>query len=83
MKLIRGVDHSLVRQSVITGAVGIAKELGITVLAEGTETEAEFLLLLKAAGVRLFQRYWFAKPASKELLHVLFKFVPQEQFESV
>jgi EAL domain-containing protein (putative c-di-GMP-specific phosphodiesterase class I) len=36
------------------------------VLAEGIETEAEFLVL-KATGIRLFQGYWFAKPAFEEL----------------
>jgi EAL domain-containing protein (putative c-di-GMP-specific phosphodiesterase class I) len=66
MKLVRGVDSSPARQAVITGIVGIARELGITVLAEGVETEAEFLFL-KSDGIRLFQGYWFAKPAFEEL----------------
>jgi EAL domain-containing protein (putative c-di-GMP-specific phosphodiesterase class I) len=66
MKLVRGVDASPVRQAVITGIVGIADQLGITVLAEGVETEAEFLVL-QAGGIRLFQGYWFAKPAFEEL----------------
>lgn len=35
-------------------------------LAEGIETEAEFLVL-REAGIRLFQGYWFAKPAFEEL----------------
>jgi EAL domain-containing protein (putative c-di-GMP-specific phosphodiesterase class I) len=69
MKLIRGIDTSPVRQAVLAGVVGIAKELGITVLAEGIETEAEFLVL-KATGIRLFQGYWFAKPAFEELPQV-------------
>lgn len=69
MKLIRGVDTSPARQAVVAGIVGITKELGITVLAEGVETEAEFLVL-KAAGIRLFQGYWFAKPAFEELPQV-------------
>lgn len=66
MKLIRGIDTSPVRQAVAAGIVGIARELNITVLAEGIETEAEFLVL-KATGIRLFQGYWFAKPAFEEL----------------
>jgi EAL domain-containing protein (putative c-di-GMP-specific phosphodiesterase class I) len=66
MKLVRGVDTSPARQAVVAGIVGIAEELGITVLAEGIETEPEFLVL-KAAGIRLFQGYWFAKPAFEEL----------------
>jgi EAL domain-containing protein (putative c-di-GMP-specific phosphodiesterase class I) len=51
---------------VAAGIVGIARELNITVLAEGIETEAEFLVL-KEAGIRLFQGYWFAKPAFEVL----------------
>lgn len=82
MKLIRGVDHSPARQAVVTGVVGIARDLDITVLAEGIETEAEFLFL-EAAGVRLFQGYWFAKPAFEKLPHVRCPSVSQVQFESV
>lgn len=66
MKLIRGIDASPARQAVVAGVVGIARELDITVLAEGIETEAEFLVL-KEAGIRLFQGYWFAKPAFEVL----------------
>ncbi len=69
MKLVRGVDDSVVRQAVVNGIVGIASDLGITVLAEGVETEAEFLFL-RAGGIRLFQGYWFAKPAFEELPQV-------------
>ncbi|MBD8045384.1 EAL domain-containing protein [Arthrobacter sp. Sa2BUA2] len=66
MKLIRGIDTSPARRAVVAGIVAIAKELGITLLAEGIETEAEFRVL-EAAGIRLFQGYWFAKPAFEEL----------------
>ncbi|WP_364401705.1 EAL domain-containing protein [Pseudarthrobacter sp. LMD1-1-1.1] len=66
MKLIRGIDTSPARQAVVAGIGGIAKELGITVLAEGVETEEEFRVL-KAGGVRLFQGYWFAKPEFEAL----------------
>jgi len=66
MKLLRDVDTSPARQAVVDGIVGIAEKLDITVLAEGIETEAEYLML-KAAGTRLFQGYWFAKPAFEEL----------------
>jgi EAL domain-containing protein (putative c-di-GMP-specific phosphodiesterase class I) len=69
MKLIRGIDTSPARQAVVSGIVAIARELSILVLAEGIETESEFLVL-KAAGVRLFQGYWFAKPAFEQLPEV-------------
>ncbi|AUZ89085.1 diguanylate phosphodiesterase [Arthrobacter agilis] len=66
MKLIRGIDTSPARRAVVAGIVSISEALGITLLAEGIETEAEFLVL-KAAGIRLFQGYWFARPAFEEL----------------
>ncbi len=61
MELIRGVDASHARQSIVAGIVGIARQLGVTVLAEGVETEAE-LTALRAAGIQLFQGFYFAKP---------------------
>ncbi|NUT72440.1 EAL domain-containing protein [Pseudarthrobacter sp. C4D7] len=66
MKLIRGIDTSHARQAVVAGIGNIAKELGITVLAEGIETEEEFRVL-KAAGISLFQGYWFARPEFEAL----------------
>ena len=66
MKLIRGIDASPARQAVVAGIVAIASNLNISVLAEGIETEAEYLVL-QATGVRLFQGYWFAKPAFEQL----------------
>ncbi|MET4060314.1 EAL domain-containing protein (putative c-di-GMP-specific phosphodiesterase class I) [Arthrobacter sp. UYP6] len=72
MLLIRGIDTSPARQAVVAGIVGIARDLDIALLAEGIETEAEFLVL-KAAGIRLFQGYWFAKPAFEELPLVRFR----------
>jgi EAL domain-containing protein (putative c-di-GMP-specific phosphodiesterase class I) len=61
MELLRGVDSSMARQAIIAGIVAIAGKLGITVLAEGVETEAE-LATLRGAGISLFQGYYFAKP---------------------
>ena len=66
MKIVRGIDTSRARQAVVAGIVGIARTLDIAVLAEGIETEEEFLTL-KAAGIRLFQGYWFARPAFEAL----------------
>jgi EAL domain-containing protein (putative c-di-GMP-specific phosphodiesterase class I) len=62
MELIRGIASSPARQTIVSGVTMIARELGITVLAEGVESEAE-LVALRAAGICLFQGYHFAKPA--------------------
>lgn len=62
MELVRGIDSSPSRQAIMRGLVGIARELGIAVLAEGVETEAE-TTTLRNAGITLFQGYYFARPA--------------------
>lgn len=66
MELVRGIDSSPARQVILSGVIWMARSLGITVLAEGVETEAE-VSVLRAAGVRLLQGYYFAKPAFETL----------------
>ncbi|ORE90169.1 diguanylate phosphodiesterase [Aurantimonas sp. 22II-16-19i] len=66
MKLVRGIDQSRSRQAILSAILHVARELGITVLAEGVETETEFGAL-KAAGVKLFQGYYFARPSFEAL----------------
>jgi len=61
MELIRGIATSSARKTIVKGIVGIAAGLGVKVLAEGVETEAE-LLSVRAAGISLVQGYLFAKP---------------------
>ncbi|WP_133479218.1 EAL domain-containing protein [Cognatilysobacter segetis] len=66
MELVRGIDHHRARQAVVGGALQIARELGSDVVAEGVETEGEYGWL-RAAGVRLFQGYYFARPQLEAL----------------
>ncbi|MCB8835988.1 EAL domain-containing protein [Aurantimonas sp. VKM B-3413] len=66
MKLVRGVDTSHARQTILSAIIHVARELNIQVLAEGVETEAEFVNL-KAAGIKLFQGYYLAKPEFERL----------------
>jgi EAL domain-containing protein (putative c-di-GMP-specific phosphodiesterase class I) len=61
MELLRDIHLSRAKQAIIAGVVGIARTLDIEVLAEGVETEQE-LIVLRAAGISLFQGYYFAKP---------------------
>lgn len=61
MELLRGVDTSPARQAIVAGIVAMGRALDIAVLAEGVETAAE-LATLKAAGIDLFQGYYFARP---------------------
>lgn len=62
MELLRDIHFSRAKQAIVAGIVGIARELDITVLGEGVES-AEELMVLRAAGISLFQGYYFAKPA--------------------
>jgi EAL domain-containing protein (putative c-di-GMP-specific phosphodiesterase class I) len=61
MALIRGIDTDLVRQAIVAGIVGIARALNLQVIAEGVETDAE-IMILRAAGIVLFQGYRLARP---------------------
>ena len=62
MELLRDIHQSAAKQVIVAGIVTMARALGVTVLAEGVETESE-LAVLRAAGISLFQGYYFAKPA--------------------
>ena len=62
MELLRDIHLNRAKQAIIAGIVGVARELDITVLAEGVENDQE-LTVLRAAGISLFQGYHFAKPA--------------------
>ena len=61
MCLIRDIDTHRGRQAILRGVLGIARDLGVAVIAEGIETSAEFETL-RSMGITLFQGYLFAKP---------------------
>ena len=62
MDLVRGIDASLPRRVIVEGILNMTTKLGISVVAEGVETEGE-LAALRSLGVRYVQGYLFAKPA--------------------
>lgn len=66
MELLRDIHLSHPKQVIVSALAQIARELDITVLAEGVENEAE-LTSLRAAGIALFQGYHFAKPGFMSL----------------
>lgn len=61
MQLVRDIATKPAKQAILAGIVSIARALDITVLAEGIETDAE-LMVMRAAGIRLVQGFYFAKP---------------------
>lgn len=66
MDLVRGIETSLPRRMIVDGVIRIADALGITVIAEGIETDAEYEVL-RASGIRYIQGYLLARPAFKQL----------------
>ncbi len=69
MALLRGIDASQAKQTIVAGIAGIARSLDITLIAEGVETEQE-LTVLRTTGIRLFQGYLFARPSFQALTPV-------------
>lgn len=66
MELVRDIDTSLPRRLIVEGIVRMLDRLGITVVAEGIEAEAEYATL-RALGVRYMQGYLFARPGLRSL----------------
>jgi EAL domain-containing protein (putative c-di-GMP-specific phosphodiesterase class I) len=64
--LIRGIDGSAARRTIVAGVARIAEELGVSCIAEGIETAAE-LQTVKELGIRLCQGYFLARPATEAL----------------
>lgn len=62
MELIRDIDSSKARQSIVKAITRMCEELGVTVVAECVETKAERDVLL-SYDINLFQGYLFCEPA--------------------
>jgi EAL domain-containing protein (putative c-di-GMP-specific phosphodiesterase class I) len=66
MALTRNIHQDRVRRAIVHAVVGMCRELGISVIAEGIETLDE-AFPLRALGIRLFQGYLFARPEVERL----------------
>lgn len=69
--LVRGIDGHGPRQAIVRAIVQCCSDLGIDIIAEGVETEAEYRFL-RRLGVELFQGYLFAKPGFEQFPVVSF-----------
>jgi len=69
---IRDLQTTPSSAAVVKAALGLARELGLGVIAEGVETR-EQLETLRAWGCREAQGFYFAKPMSVEELTPLFR----------
>lgn len=66
MHLIRNIDTDPVRQAILRSMIGLCRELGIALVAEGVEEVAEYRTL-QDLGIVLFQGYLFARPGLRTL----------------
>ncbi len=66
MTLLRGIDADPVRRAVVAGIVTTARDLGITLIAEGVETAAEYAVLA-GMGIDRYQGFLFARPGFNTL----------------
>jgi len=62
MALVRGIDAQPVKATIVGSIVSACKDLGVRVVAEGVETEAERDTLVRL-GCDLLQGYLFGRPA--------------------
>ena len=62
MSLVRDMHLHRPKRAIVRGLVGICRDLGIHVIAEGVESPEE-VQALRTLGVKLFQGYLFARPA--------------------
>jgi EAL domain-containing protein (putative c-di-GMP-specific phosphodiesterase class I) len=71
MKLIRSIESHGPRQAIVQAVNQICVDLGIDVIAEGVETQAEYEWL-RSRRIFLFQGFLFARPALESLPTVHF-----------
>ncbi|WP_442907183.1 putative bifunctional diguanylate cyclase/phosphodiesterase [Billgrantia diversa] len=69
---IKEVTHSADDASIVQAIISMAHHLGLTVVAEGIETEQQHRLL-KGYGCELFQGYLLARPMPLEQLELLLR----------
>jgi EAL domain-containing protein (putative c-di-GMP-specific phosphodiesterase class I)/CheY-like chemotaxis protein len=62
MALVRGLDADIVKQKLVGSMAGLCRDLGILVVAEGVETEAECAAVIRA-GCDLLQGFLFGRPS--------------------
>lgn len=64
--LIRGIDSSPERQTIVYGIAAMLHGLGRRVIAEGIETSAE-LATVRALGIEMVQGFYLGRPSRTEL----------------
>ncbi|MCB0880879.1 MAG: EAL domain-containing protein [Thermoleophilia bacterium] len=67
---ISEIGSSTAARSVVRGLVGVTRELGVHLVAEGVETQDQHNWLLEL-GVPIAQGYWYARPQDAATVHRL------------
>jgi EAL domain-containing protein (putative c-di-GMP-specific phosphodiesterase class I) len=67
---VRGLGHEADDDSIVTSVIDLARSLGVSVVAEGVETEQQ-LAGLRARGCDTMQGFLFAKPGPPEAVAAL------------
>ncbi len=76
-EFVRNVCDDGESQALISAIINIADTLGLTVVAEGIEREAEYLFL-RNLGCRYFQGYYFSRPLDSDAFQGLVDSVHDE-----
>ena len=69
-EFVRNVDKDVRLAGMVRAMIQVAQSLDMVPLAEGVETEGEYIFL-RSNGCRLAQGFWFAHPAPAEQLEQL------------
>jgi EAL domain-containing protein (putative c-di-GMP-specific phosphodiesterase class I) len=67
--LVAGCDSDRVKRTIIASTAALCRSLDTRLVAEGVETEGE-LAVVREAGIRYVQGFYFARPAFERLLAV-------------
>src|SRR5690606_22083928 len=67
MNLVRNVHLDRAKKAILSGIISVAKELEITVIAEGVEPVDEYSYL-RDKGIDLMQGFLFARPEIEKAL---------------
>jgi EAL domain-containing protein (putative c-di-GMP-specific phosphodiesterase class I) len=65
--LIAHADTDRVKRTIVTSMAALCRSLGIRLVAEGVESEGE-LAVVRGAGIRFVQGFYFARPAFERLV---------------
>jgi diguanylate cyclase (GGDEF)-like protein len=69
---VQTIESDSAAQKIVRAMIAVARGLGLDVIAEGVETEAQRLQLV-AAGCPVMQGYLFSRPCSPEAVEVLLR----------